>query len=148
MPRNKEIMPKTLYVFIDESGNFDFSPSGTKFYLVNAFTTFDPIVHREELIKLRYQLLREGYNHEYFHASEDKQFIRDEVFRLLGTLNNSFEVHTAYAQKNKTHSALYRESITNRDGRVITKNTGLGLYQRLCECLLKYIFRGKSGQVD
>lgn len=147
MPKNQETTSKTLYVFIDESGNFDFSPAGTKYYLVNGFVTFDPVIHREELVHLRYQFLREGYNHEYFHASEDKQFIRDEVFRLLDTLGDSFEVHTVYAQKNKTHSSLYKESYVKKD-RVITRNTGLGLYQKLCECLLQYIFRGKAGQVD
>ena len=147
MPENHNIIPKTLYVFIDESGNFDFTPKGTKYFVLTGFTTFDPITHREQLIKLRYQLLREGYDHEYFHASEDKQFIRDEVFRLLGSLDASFEVHAVWAQKNKTHSSLYKETYL-KGGRVITRVTGIRLYEKLCSCLLKYLFSGKSGHVD
>ena len=33
---------KTLYVFIDESGNFDFSPSGTKYFILTTLTTIVP----------------------------------------------------------------------------------------------------------
>lgn len=139
--------PRTLYVFIDESGNFDFTPSGSKYFVLTGLATFDPVIQREQLVKLRYQLLREGYDHEYFHASEDKQFVRDEVFRLLGSLTGSYEVHTVWAQKNKAHSSLYKESYVKK-GNVITNNTGMGLYQKLCECLLQYLFRGKAGQVD
>ncbi len=139
--------PKTLYVFIDESGNFDFTPKGSKHFILTGFTTFDPVVQREQLVKMRYQLLREGYDHEYFHASEDKQHVRDEVFRFLGSLGNSFEVHTVWAQKNKAHSSLYKESYLKKD-KIITRVTGMGLYQKLCECLLQYLFRGRSGQVD
>ena len=147
MPETQGNTSKTLYVFIDESGNFDFTPKGTKYFVLTGFTTFDPVVQRDELVRLRYQLLREGYDHEFFHASEDKQFIRDEVFRLLGNLSGSFEVHTVWAQKNRTHPSLYKESYLKGE-KVITRNTGLALYQKLCTCLLRYLFRGKAGQVD
>lgn len=138
---------QTLYVFIDESGNFDFTPKGTKHFVLTGFATYDPVSRRDELVKLRYQLLREGYDHEYFHASEDKQFVRDEVFRLLGSLKSSFEVHTIWAQKNLAHPSLYRESYM-KGKKMITRNTGLPLYQKLCSCLLRYLFRGKAGYVD
>jgi hypothetical protein len=148
MPETQEIIPKTLYVFIDESGNFDFTPKGTKHYFVNGFATFDPVTLREELVRLRYQLLREGYDHDYFHASEDPQFIRDEVFRLLKTLDNTYELHTVWVQKNKTHSSLYKEAQVKKNGSISYKSTGLCLYQKLIACLLQYIFVGKANNVD
>ncbi len=138
---------KTLYVFIDESGNFDFSPKGSKYFILTGFVTFDPVVRREQLIKLRYSILTDGYNHEYFHATEDKQFIRDQVFALLENLGSTYEVHTVVAQKNKTHPSLYTETYIKK-GKTITLNTGMGLYQTVCGCLLQYIFRGKGGRVD
>ncbi len=147
MPETAPQTPHTLYIFIDESGNFDFTPKGTKHYVVNALATFQPVSQREELVRYRYELLREGYDQEFFHAAEDQQFVRDEVFRLLGRLRDTYEVHTVWVQKNKAHPSLYRETYQKR-GRTITRNTGLELYRRLNECLLRYIFNGKSGAVD
>ncbi len=147
MPEISETIPKTLYVFIDESGNFDFSAKGTKHYVVNALATFYPVVRREELLKYRYRLLQEGYDQEYFHAAEDPQFVRDEVFRLLGQLSGSYETHTVWVQKNKAHPSLYKETYTKK-GRTISRVTGLGLYQKLNECLLRYLFANKRGLVD
>lgn len=148
MPDNQDTTPKTLYVFIDESGNFDFTPRGTKHYVVNALATYDPVNKRNELVRYRYKLLKEGYNQEYFHAAEDQQFIRDEVFRLLKTLENTYELHTVWVKKNKTHSSLYKEVHVKKDGSISYKSTGLGLYQKLIACLLQYIFVGKVGRVD
>lgn len=42
------LIEKTLYLFIDESGNFDFSPKGTKYFVLTALATFDPLMKREE----------------------------------------------------------------------------------------------------
>lgn len=147
MSEREATISHTLYIFIDESGNFDFSPKGTKHYVVNALATFEPVMQREELVRYRYELLREGYDQEYFHASEDQQFVRDEVFRLLGRLQGLYELHTVWVQKNKAHPSLYEESYEKK-GRVITRTTGLKLYQKLNECLLRYIFQGKGGAVD
>ena len=139
-------LPKTLYLFIDESGNFDFSPKGTKYFTLTGLITFDPVLRREELLRLRYELLASGHNLEHFHATEDTQATRDRMFTFLASLGDSFEVRSIIAQKNKTHPSLYKESYMKGD-RLIERVTGLGLYKQLCETLLKYIFRGKDGEV-
>lgn len=139
--------PKTLYLFIDESGNFDFSPKGTKYFVLTGFVTFDPIVKRDDLVRLRYRLLADGVDQEYFHATEDKQTVRDEVYTFLSAISGTYEVHSVVAQKNKTNPVLYRESYM-KGNRLIKRVTGLGLYKKLCECLLQYVFKGKSGKVD
>lgn len=136
--------PKTLYLFIDESGNFDFSSRGTKFFALASFITNDPVTKREDLIRLRYRLLSEGNDHEYFHATEDKQAVRDEVYSFLASLEDTYEVHSVIAQKNKAHPALYQETYYKKDGKQITLITGIELYKKLCECLLRYVFRGKG----
>lgn len=138
---------KTLYLFIDESGNFDFSPKGTKYFILTGFITSDPVNKREELVKLRYKLLAEGVDQEYFHATEDLQVVRDQVYEFLYLLGNTYEVRAIAAIKNKTNPSLYKESYIKK-GRQIERNTGMGLYKKLCECLLQYIFRGKSERVD
>lgn len=35
---------KTLFVFVDESGNLDFSPSGTNHYVLAAVATTNPLI--------------------------------------------------------------------------------------------------------
>jgi hypothetical protein len=65
---------KTLYIFVDESGNFDFSPTGTKYFILTLLTTMDPSRIGTYLMKLRYLLLPNyacGQRMEergYFHA--------------------------------------------------------------------------------
>jgi len=48
---------KTLYLFIDESGNFDFSSGGTKYFILTALSTTNPYSVGSSLLELRYQLL-------------------------------------------------------------------------------------------
>ena len=48
---------KTLYIFLDESGNFDFSPSGTKYFILTALSTTLPFEIGSPLLKHRYDLL-------------------------------------------------------------------------------------------
>ncbi len=138
---------KTLFLFIDESGNFDFSPKGTKYFILSGFVTFDPIVHREDLVRLRYGLLAGGVDQEYFHASEDKQDVRDKVYSILSAIGNSYEVHSIIARKNKTNPVLYKETYVKK-GETIERITGMGLYKKLAECLLQYIFSGKEHMVS
>ena len=126
----------TLYIFIDESGNFDFSPKGTKYFVLTAFVTKKPARKRAELHKLRYNLLSEGIDQEYFHASEDTQVVRDGVYDFFPKIRNTYEIHSVFVQKNKTSPKLYTEERT--------KNTGSELYTLLCERLLQHIFREKK----
>ena len=139
--------PKTLFLFIDESGNFDFSPKGTKYFVLTALATFDPLMKREELIRLRYELLASGTDQEYFHATEDMQKVRDQVFEILSKIDSTFEIHSVVAQKNKAHSSLYKEQYQKGD-KMITRITGIGLYEKMCQTLLQYIFEGKKEKVD
>jgi hypothetical protein len=76
-----------LFVFIDESGNFDFSNKGTRHFVLGAVVTTEPAVSAGQLIRLRYQLLTDGLDQKYFHASEDRQFVRDKVFEVVAQLS-------------------------------------------------------------
>lgn len=73
----------TVYLFLDESGNLDFSPSGTRFYVFGALATRAPAGFSREFSELRYELLNGGVELEGFHATEDRQYVRDRVFSLL-----------------------------------------------------------------
>ena len=68
----------------DESGNLDFDPkTGTKYFVVSTMTAADPSLS-SALLDLRRQLDRRGFElPDGFHATEDKQGVRDGVFDLL-----------------------------------------------------------------
>lgn len=132
-------MGKTLFLFIDESGNFDFSSKGTKYFVLSCISTFNPVEEREGFIALRYKLLSSGINQEYFHATEDAQSIRDEVFNLITSLKDDIEIHSVIAQKNKANPSLYIEEKVKKEG-IARRVVGTEFYQRVCRCLLKYVF--------
>lgn len=137
--QQKKMTDKCLFIFIDESGNFDFSPTGTKYFVLTAVSTVKPLKNRDRLFQLRYQSLIDGIDQECFHATEDKQATRDQVFTLIKNLND-FTVDSVIAQKNKAHPSLYREMYT-KGTKLINRVTGAEFYRIICQTLLQYIFR-------
>lgn len=106
----KEDTSKTLYIFIDESGNFDFTATGTKYFVLTAVSTFSPLKERRHLLhrvyEQKYEGWKEGSDNYYFHATQDKQTVRDWVFSAIKNLDD-IEIDTIIAQKNKTNPSLY-----------------------------------------
>lgn len=130
---------KTLYLFIDESGNFDFSSKGTKYFLLSSIATFRPSLNKEKILDYKYDLLKNGNNKEYFHATEDEQIVRDNLFSFIEEMGEYLDVYSVIVQKNKVNPALFRE-VYRKKGKTITRNTGIKLYEKTCQSLLKYIF--------
>lgn len=126
-------MSNTLYIFLDESGNLDFSRGGTKYYVLAAVTTTNPLATSQELQQLKYDLLEEGVDIEYFHASEDKQTTRNEVVKKLQAMSNTLKVHYIYAEKPKTHPKLQSSS---------------AFYGKLGTTLIKFIIGYRSNGFD
>jgi len=80
----ESIESQSLYIFLDEGGNLDFSPNGTKFFTVSTITKCRPFALDADLLALKYDLLEEGLDLDCFHASEDRQLVRNRVFSLIG----------------------------------------------------------------
>jgi len=135
---------RALYIFIDEAGNFDFTPTGTKFFVLTAISTTQPLKSRGCFLKLKYELLRKGLNQEYFHATEDKQEVRDLMYANLGKLDD-IEVDAVVAQKNKANPSLYIEYDAEQrgDGKIVFKTIHYEekFYKLISQTLLQYIFR-------
>lgn len=132
---------KTLYLFIDESGNFDFSPGGTKYFILTALSTTGPHSIGSPLLGLRYELLpnysggRALEENGYFHAAEDAQSVRDSVFSTIMKNGEDMRVDAVIAQKNKANPRFHTQQ--------------LGLYQKMGEALLNYTFnRAVWGKYD
>jgi len=72
-----------LYIFLDEGGNFDFSPTGTKYFTLTCISKTRPFQIAPALDSLKYDLIETGLDIEYFHAAEDRQAVRDKVFAAI-----------------------------------------------------------------
>ncbi len=101
---------KTLYLFIDEGGNFDFSPIGSNYFILTCLVEERPFPSYDKLRTLRYDLLEGGMNIEYFHASEDRQAVRDQVFSIIQANLEHIDICSMIVQKNKLNPALREES--------------------------------------
>jgi hypothetical protein len=129
---------KTLYLFVDESGNFDFTPSGTRYFILTVLSTVNPFDIGSPFLKLRYDLLPNyacGSSMEeqgFFHASEDTQEVRNNVFSILSQISHPMRVDSVIAQKNKANPKFYRQP--------------LEFYKVLGEVLLKYSFNRAEWQ--
>jgi len=134
---------KTLFIFIDESGNFDFSPKGTKYFVLTCISTINPFENRDSFLNLKYKLLGEGINEEYFHATEDKQDVRNQMFSLIGKLND-FGVDSVIAQKNKVNWSLYEAlDVCKKPANFKFKIRKVQerFYKQISETLLQYVIR-------
>ena len=138
---------QTLYVFIDESGNFDFTPSGTRYFVLTAVSTLVPLKSRRgflgKVYELKYTGWSQGQPDYYFHAAEDRQGIRDFVFRTIGRLDD-IEVDAVIAQKNKTNPTLYIRYSAKRsaqgDFSFKTVRSEERFYDTISRILLRYVF--------
>jgi len=113
-----------LYVFIDESGNRDFSPTGTRYWVATSLLMIDSTQALVQLYDLKHHIIDSGGDIEKFHASEDRQAVRDMVFPLIAGLQN-VRVDSVVVEKRKAAPSI----------------RSLGrFYPMMIESLLKYPF--------
>jgi hypothetical protein len=98
---------RILYIFLDEAGNFDFSPGGTPYFIIGSLTKERPFHAYRELTDLKYDLIENGTDLEYFHASEDKQAVRNEVFRIISQKLSGCTIDATVVEKRKTGPSLH-----------------------------------------
>jgi hypothetical protein len=73
-----------IYLFVAEAGNLDFSPKGSRYFILTSVAIDDGSIGNE-ILKLHRELAWAGADITgAFHASVDKQFVRDEVFKIIG----------------------------------------------------------------
>lgn len=99
----------SLFIFIDESGNFDFTERGTRYFVMAGVATLTPLRSALAMHELRYKLLSDGVDVRGFHASEDKQTVRNTVLAALAGLSN-VRGHVIYGDKRQAPRALHSDS--------------------------------------
>ena len=101
---------KFLYLFLDESGNLDFSTKGTRFFLIGGVVQERPFEAHKALSDLRYDLIENGESLHSFHATEDKQAVRDRVFTIIQQQLKTMTIDALVVEKRKTHPDVQQES--------------------------------------
>lgn len=100
---------KILYIFLDEGGNLDFSINGTKYFTLTSITKERPFYAFSDLTDLKYDFIEQGIELEYFHASEDRQQVRNEVFKIINKHFKNSEIDSLIVEKRKIDSDYYSE---------------------------------------
>ncbi len=96
-----------LYVFVDESGNFDFNDTGTSHFVMASIMTTDPVLSSLPLQRLKYRLISRGHDVADFRASKDLKWVRNEVFKELEELQYC-HFHTIFVRKSCLSDTLKR----------------------------------------
>ncbi len=95
-----------IHVFADEAGNFDFSRDrGASRYFILTTVTLPDCKVGDALLDLRRELAWSGVELPgHFHATEDKQAVRDLVYGVLAA--HEFRVDATILEKAKTYPHL------------------------------------------
>jgi len=101
--------PPALYLFIDEGGNLDFSPTGSKYFTLTSVIIPRPFPFESAFTELRFDLLHTA-DIEYFHATEDRQAVRDQVFGIIQQHLAKLCIDTLIVEKAKVHPTLQPEA--------------------------------------
>lgn len=99
-------MPGCLYIFLDESGNFDFSDKGTNHFVLTSIAAYRPFSVYRPLDDYKYDCLRRGLPTEYFHCVEDNQHVRQNIFQRIEQYLSDFRIDSLVVNKRKTGPAL------------------------------------------
>ena len=99
-------MNRCAYIFLDESGNFDFSSSGTKYIVLTSVGMSHPFQISSRLDDYKYKCIENGTNVEYFHCYNDRWDIRKTVFDLIAAHLDDMRIHCLVIEKAGTDPAL------------------------------------------
>lgn len=116
----------TLHVYLDESGDFNFSPTGSRFYVFAVAWTFDPAPLAARLQGVRFGLLKQGIDVVSFHAAYDKQAHRNQVVQSLAD-TDGWKFAALVVEKSKVNPTIREEA---------------QFYPQFASMLLRFVFLG------
>ena len=99
-------MSGVVYVFLDESGNLDFSSNGTRFFVLSSVSMTRPFRLNTELEGYKYDLLEHGIEQQHFHCAEDNPRVKARVFNIIAGSLSELQIDSIVVEKSKTGPAL------------------------------------------
>ena len=101
-----EIMSRSTYIFLDESGNLDFSASGTHYFVLTSVSTRRPFAWFSSLDDFKYDCLEYGLENESFHCATDNRYVRAKLFDIIGRHLDGLYIDSLIVEKRKTDPVL------------------------------------------
>lgn len=94
-------MARRVHVFSDEAGCLTFKPpgNGVSRYFMIGTVAMDDCAVGDELLQLRRELSWAGVHLDQFHATSDKQRVRDRVFDVISRAGLRYDVTILEKQK-------------------------------------------------
>ena len=99
-------MTRCTYIFIDESGNFDFSADGTRYFVLTSVSTRRPFQWLQAFDDCKYDRIEYGLDSEHFHCSDDNKHVRGMVFDILSAHLDGMRIDCLAVEKAATDPAL------------------------------------------
>ena len=99
-------MTPCAYIFLDESGNFDFDTSGTHYLVLTSVGMCRPFPVGDRLDDYKYHCIETGTDIEHFHCHADRWGVRQAVFDLIATQLDNMRIHSVVIEKEKTAPAM------------------------------------------
>lgn len=90
-----------LYIFIDEGGNFDFSPKGSRYFSLTCVSTARPFHFAKAIESYRYDCIEFGLDQEYFHCTDDNSHVRRRVFQIISEHLDDLIIDSIVTDKTK-----------------------------------------------
>ena len=105
-----ENISDTVYIFVDEAGDMDFSSKGSTHYMFSFLIKKRPFNLHEYISSYRYSLLERNLDPlngkkldiEAFHAHKDNKYVKNELFNIISTFDvNSVKIYSYILEKPK-----------------------------------------------
>ena len=99
-------MTERVYVFLDESGNLDFSSSGTRFFVLTSVSMKRPFRINYMLDSYMYECIENGMDIEYFHCYSDNKRVRRVVYDLIAEYVEAIDIDYLIIEKSGVATEL------------------------------------------
>ncbi|OVE74232.1 hypothetical protein BVX94_00985 [bacterium B17] len=93
-------------MFLDEGGNLDFTLKGSAHFTLTSVIKTRPFLIEKTLLPLKFDMIESGIDIEYFHASEDRQYVRNQVFECIQKNITNLRVDSVITEKRKLTPSL------------------------------------------
>lgn len=97
-----------MFVFMDESGDLQFTPKGKQHFILSAVCTTRPEKSAHAMQELKYELLSSGSDDLDFHATVNTKGTRLRVSDVIVKLDD-IRVHSIWIDKAYAHPSLHDE---------------------------------------
>lgn len=102
--------PETVYMYLDESGNFDFGPNGSEYFIMTCVVMHRTFNLAHVVFDYRYDCLEGGVQIEKFHACEDVRDVRLGMYSRIVAFGNDMKAYSISVRKSQIPEPMRKAS--------------------------------------